>query len=75
MTIEERFGKRLRALRRRKGMTQEDLAERSEVDYKYVQKLEGKRPQSPSLRVLDQLARGLGMPLWKLLQFAPQRKR
>jgi transcriptional regulator with XRE-family HTH domain len=75
MTIEERFSKRLRALRKRKGYTQEQLAERADLEYKFIQKLEGKRPPSPSIRTLEKLARAFGMPTWKLIQFTPQRKR
>lgn len=65
--VDLRFARALRALRRAKGLTQECLAQRAEVDYKYLQKLEGKRPSSPTLAMLEKLARGLDVPLLELV--------
>ena len=42
MDINNIFAKRLRELRKNKGFTQEKLAEMSDIDYKYLQKLESK---------------------------------
>jgi len=46
-----------------KALTQEELAQRSGVDYKYLQKLEGRNPSSPTLSTLEKLASGLGISL------------
>ena len=62
------FAKTLRKLRTDKNITQEELAQRSGVDYKYLQKLEGQNPSSPTLSTLEKLANGLGIPLVELIQ-------
>jgi transcriptional regulator with XRE-family HTH domain len=41
VSINLKFAKRLRELRKESGLTQIELAEKSGVDYKYLQKLEG----------------------------------
>lgn len=61
------FSKVLKKLRTEKGMTQEELAQVSGVDYKYLQKLEGQNPSSPTLSTLDKLSKGLGIPLADLV--------
>ncbi|PIQ76127.1 hypothetical protein COU78_00600 [Candidatus Peregrinibacteria bacterium CG10_big_fil_rev_8_21_14_0_10_49_24] len=63
------LGKHIRILRRKHKLTQEELAGRSHISLKYVQNLEGKTPQNPSLVILQKLADGFGIPLWKLLKF------
>src|SRR3989338_1322167 len=63
------IGKHIRILRRKHKLTQEELAGRAHISLKYVQNLEGKTPQNPSLVILQKLADGFGIPLWKLLKF------
>ncbi len=63
------LGKHIRILHRKHKLTQEELAGRSHISLKYVQNLEGKTPQNPSLVILQKLADGFGIPLWKLLKF------
>jgi transcriptional regulator with XRE-family HTH domain len=65
--INLRFAKTLRTLRTEKGLTQEQLAEASGLDYKYLQKLEGKNPSSPTLETLNKLAMGLDITLIDLV--------
>ncbi len=67
--IRYKFGKRLRALRKQKGWTQEKLAERADIAYKHVQRLEGKTPSPVKIDTLEKLANAFKMPVWKLLQF------
>lgn len=57
------FSKTLKKLRTEKGMTQEELAQLSGVDYKYLQKLEGQTPSSPTISTLDKLSKGLNISL------------
>jgi len=64
--INIRFGKRLRGLRKRKNLTQEDLAYAAGLEYKYIQRLEGKKPSSPTLNTLEKLAKALNISLLKL---------
>ena len=61
--VTQEFGRTLRRLRTEKQLTQEELAQRSGVDYKYLQKLEGQNPSSPTLLTLEKLAKGLGITL------------
>ena len=68
MNINKLFATTLRNLRKSKGLTQEQLAERSDIDYKYLQKLEGKNPSSPTLSVLEKLSRGLEISLSELIR-------
>jgi transcriptional regulator with XRE-family HTH domain len=56
----------LRAVRRERGWTQEQLSERAGVHRVYIAKLEAQR-QSPSLEVLEKLARALNVKPAQLL--------
>jgi transcriptional regulator with XRE-family HTH domain len=67
-TITQKFAIVLRRLRTEKNLTQEELAQRSGVDYKYLQKLEGQTPSSPTLSTLEKLANGLDIPIVELIQ-------
>ncbi|MDE7033945.1 MAG: helix-turn-helix transcriptional regulator, partial [Mucispirillum sp.] len=69
MDINNIFAKRLRELRKSKGLTQEKLAEVSDIDYKYLQKLESSNPSSPTLSVIEKLSRGLGITLTEFIKF------
>lgn len=62
------FSNTLKRLRTEKNLTQEELAQRSGVDYKYLQKLEGQSPSSPTLSTLEKLANGLQLSLVELIQ-------
>ncbi|MDR1124679.1 MAG: helix-turn-helix transcriptional regulator [Deltaproteobacteria bacterium] len=62
------FSNTLKRLRAEKNLTQEELAQRSGVDYKYLQKLEGQTPSSPTLSTLEKLANGLQISLVELIQ-------
>ncbi len=67
--IQKKLAKRLRELRKEVGMTQEQLAELSGVDYKHVQLLEGKKPPAAKLDTLEKLAKAFKIKLSKLLDF------
>ncbi len=66
--IDVHFARTLRALRKARGLTQESLAQRAGIDYKYLQKLESGKPSSPTLATLDKLARGLQISLVELIR-------
>lgn len=67
--INIRFGKRLRELRRKHKLSQEGLSEASGLDYKYIQRLEGKRPSSPTLNSLEKIAKAFCITPSQLLKF------
>lgn len=60
------LGKNVRRLRRKKGLTQEELAFEAEIDLTYVGGIErGKR--NPSLMVMARIAKALSVSLPRLL--------
>jgi len=64
-----RVGRKIVQLRHKHGLTQEELAERAGVSYKYIQMLEGKKPNKASIVVLEKIAKGFRIPICKLLKF------
>lgn len=65
--INERLGKRIRHLRRAKGMTQEELAFESKIDYSYVNEIEaGKR--NPSVERVHAIAKALDVSIKELFE-------
>jgi transcriptional regulator with XRE-family HTH domain len=73
-TLQERFGVRLKALRRRMGLTQEMLAERIDVSADLVSMIERGRV-APSFRTLERLAHALGVHVYELFMFTEQEGR
>ncbi len=67
--IGRQLGSRIRSLRQKHGLTQDELAQRSGISTKYLQNLEGKEPKRASIDTLQGLANGFEMPLWKFLRF------
>lgn len=67
--INIRFGKHLKELRKQRKLTQEELAYRAELEYKYIQRLEGKKPSSPTLNTIEKLAKAFGLSPAELLKF------
>lgn len=64
--IHDKLGKRVQALRKQKGMTQEGLATAVGLNRSYIAEIElGRR--NPSLDSLKTIADGLQVPLSKLL--------
>ena len=67
-SIKSRFGKKLKELRQKRGLTQEKLAELAQVDYKYLQRMEGKNPPNIKLETIERLAKTLKSAPSKLLE-------
>lgn len=64
--INEKLGKKIRAIRRAKGISQEQLAFDSKTDYSYLNEIEaGKR--NPSVKRIDAIARALKVSIKDLL--------
>jgi transcriptional regulator with XRE-family HTH domain len=63
----ECLGKLVAARRKRLGMSQEELAEKSEVDRSFISKVE-RGQRSPSFALVSDLARGLQMSYGRLVQ-------
>ena len=67
MAPRERMATRLRLLRERRGLTQEQLAEKSGVSRTYLARLETGR-QDPTLSTLEKLAKALGVKVGRLVE-------
>jgi len=59
---------RLKQLRKRHGCTQQAVAEKSGLDYKYYQTLEGKSPPNITLDSIERLAKAFSITPWQLLR-------
>ncbi|MBX9768698.1 MAG: helix-turn-helix transcriptional regulator [Bdellovibrionales bacterium] len=59
----------MKRLRKEQNLTQENLAERADLEYKYIQMLEGKTPPSATLRTLAKIAKALDIEVWELVRF------
>jgi transcriptional regulator with XRE-family HTH domain len=60
------FGRRVRALRQKRGLSQEQLAERADLHWTYISGIERGR-RNPGLNILGRLACALDVPLPKLV--------
>jgi transcriptional regulator with XRE-family HTH domain len=60
--VETSFGEYLRALRKRAGFSQRDLAARAGIDFTYLSKIENGRVDPPGEATLRALAAAVGAP-------------
>lgn len=67
MDINTKLGKRIRELRKAKGVTQEELAFEAKIDFSYINEIEaGKR--NPSVEILNAIAGVLGVTVKDLFE-------
>ena len=67
--IRKQISNRIRELRAKRGLTQQKLAEGAGLDYKTIQRLEGKTPRfHPNIDTLEKIARALGVSVSDLLK-------
>ena len=64
-----KLGKKIREFRRKRGITQERLAELTATSYKYIQRIEGKTPPDIRLTTIERLAKALKVKPANLLKF------
>ena len=71
MAIKSRLtlGKNIKSFRKLQGITQEKLAEMTGIDYKYLQRIEGKKPPAVRIDTIDKLAEALKVKPAELLDF------
>ncbi len=69
MNIRLKLGKRIKELRARCGYTQERLSEIADIDYKDLQKIEGKNPPALKIDTIEKLAKALKVKPTELLKF------
>lgn len=63
------IGKRIKELRKKCGYTQDKLSEVAEIDYKYIQRIEGKTPPALKIDTIERLAKALKVKPAELLKF------
>jgi transcriptional regulator with XRE-family HTH domain len=68
VALEENLKKNLKLLRKKRFLTQETLAEKAGLEYKYIQMLEGRIPPSATLRTLEKLGKALRLDPWQLIK-------
>ncbi len=67
--IRLKLAKRIKELRKRKDLTQEQLSELSGIDYKHIQLLESNKTPDAKLDTIEKLAKAFGISPSKLLKF------
>jgi transcriptional regulator with XRE-family HTH domain len=67
--IRLKIGKRIKELRKKREYTQDKLSEVAEIDYKYVQRIEGKNPPALKIDTIERLAKALKVRPAELLKF------
>lgn len=73
MGIREIFAKNLRAIRRNKGLSQEELASRADLDRTYISSLE-RNIYNPTIDVVERLAVALEVEAATLLRITNDTK-
>lgn len=67
-TVTKRFGEKLRVLRKKSGLSQQELAEKSKLDITTVNELENGNRQ-PMLKTVNKIAKALNIKASDLLGF------
>lgn len=61
--IKIRFAGEVKKQRKKRGFTQQELAARADLEYKYIQRIEGKNPPNLRLETAEKLAKALSSKL------------
>lgn len=56
-------GDKIKSIRNKKGMSQQEVAERAEISYEYLNKIENSKKGNPSYKVLIKIADALGVSI------------
>lgn len=67
-TIRTALGKKLKHYRKKCGYTQEKLAELADIDYKYLQRIEGKNPPAVKIDTIEKISKALSISPAQLLK-------
>ena len=67
MDADAQFAANVRRLRDERGLTQEQLGERSGLDFSYIAKIENEL-RSPGVKIIAKLAKGLGVDPGQLFE-------
>jgi transcriptional regulator with XRE-family HTH domain len=72
MSLRDKFGKRIKKLRKSREFTQEQLAERISMSTSFISSVE-RGIDAPSFETLDRLAEALGVNIYELFLFDSNR--
>ncbi|MBU4488987.1 MAG: helix-turn-helix domain-containing protein [Candidatus Omnitrophica bacterium] len=64
-----KLGKKIRFLRKKRRLTQKALADITDIDYKYIQRIEGKNPPAVRIDTIGRFAKALKVKPSELLDF------
>ncbi|PIP67522.1 MAG: transcriptional regulator [Candidatus Omnitrophica bacterium CG22_combo_CG10-13_8_21_14_all_43_16] len=67
--IRLKLGQKIKELRKKYSYTQEELSEAANIDYKYIQRIEGKKPPAVRIDTIEKLAKALKVKPCDLLKF------
>lgn len=67
--IRLQFAVQLRKFRKKMDLTQEAMAERIGMDFRYYQRLESRNPNAIKIDTIEKIGKALHLPPWKLLKF------
>jgi len=67
--IRLKIGRRIKELRKMCEYTQDKLSEVADIDYKYLQRIEGKNPPALKIDTIGKLAKALRVKPSELLKF------
>ena len=65
----KKLTRRIKELRKKRRFTQEQVAEKAGIKYKYYQEMESATPRDIKFSTLEKIAKGLGVPLLQLFKF------
>ena len=68
-SIRIKIGGKIREFRKRRGYTQAKLAELAGIDYKYLQRIEGKKPPALKVDTIEKFAKALKIAPAELFDF------
>jgi len=64
----KKLAKRIQALRKERGLTQEEAAKKCGIKYKYYQEHESKTPRDMRLSTLEKIAKGFDVGISELFE-------
>lgn len=65
----KKLAKRIKELRKKRGLTQEEAAKKCGIKYKYYQEHEGGKPRDMRVSTAERIAKGLDVKMSKLFDF------
>jgi len=66
--IKYQLGQNIKTYRKRRGLTQEELAAEANIDYKYLQRIEGRNPPNLGVELIAKIAKALKTTPSKLIE-------